>query len=77
MRNGNPRAQKSARLSLAELVAGEIAEAVIGGVFISFAEGGIVEDLLDELVDGKSVIKDHHADVNELSGGFADHADAE
>src|SRR6266446_4725637 len=63
--------------SFAEFVAGEVAEAVVGGVFVGFAERGVVENLFDEFVDGEAVIEDHHADVDELGGVFADDADAE
>src|SRR6266446_4329120 len=63
--------------SFTQFVAGEIAEAVVGGVFVGFAERGVVEDLFDEFVDGEAVVEDHHADVDELGGVFADDADAE
>ena len=63
--------------AFAEFVAGEIAEAVVGGVLIGFAERGVVEDLFDEFVDGEAVIEDHHADVDEFGGVFANDADAE
>src|SRR6266850_3152093 len=64
-------------LAFAEFVAGEITEAVVGGVFVGFAEGGVVEDLLDEFVDGEAVVEDHHSNVDEFGGVFADDADAE
>src|SRR6266436_263467 len=64
-------------LAFAELVPSEVAEAVVGGVFVGFAERGVIEDLLDEFVDGEAVIEDHHADVDEFGGVFADDADAE
>src|SRR6266446_357440 len=63
--------------SFTQFVAGEIAEAVVGGVFVGFAERGVFEDLFDEFVDGEAVVEDHHADVDELGGVFADDADAE
>src|SRR5713101_2578049 len=63
--------------AFAEFVAGEVAEAVVGGIFIGFAERGVVENLFDEFVDGEGVIEDHHADVDEFGGVFADDADAE
>src|SRR2546427_9772827 len=63
--------------TFAEFVASEIAEAVVGGVFVEFAERRIVENLLDKFVDGEAVVEDHHADVDELGGVFADDADAE
>src|SRR5882724_8287850 len=63
--------------SFTEFVAGEIAEAIVGGVLVGFAERGVVKDLFDEFVDGEAVIEDHHADVDEFGGVFADDADAE
>src|SRR6266404_6925193 len=62
--------------AFAEFVAGEIAEAVVGGVFVGFAERGVVEDLFDEFVNGQAVIEDYHADVDEFGCVFADDADA-
>src|SRR6266581_2568360 len=35
-------------LAFAELVPSEVAEAVVGGVFVGFAESGVIENLLDE-----------------------------
>src|SRR6266478_9102877 len=64
-------------LAFAELVPSEVAEAVVGGVFIEFAERGVIENLLDEFVDGEAVVEDHHPDVDELGGVFADDADTE
>src|SRR5713101_823577 len=64
-------------LAFTKFMAGEIAEAVVGRVFVRLAERGVIENLLDEFVDGKAVIQHHHADVNEFGGVFADHADAE
>src|ERR1700757_4025763 len=40
-------------LAFAELVPSEVAEAVVGGVFVGFAERGIIENLLGEFVDGE------------------------
>src|SRR5271169_116358 len=77
MRFDNSAAQRKVRLALAEFVAREIAEAVVGGIFVGFAEGGIVEDLLNELVDGQPFIKNYHTDVDEFGGGLSDHADAQ
>src|SRR5271154_1925475 len=54
----------------------EIAEAVVRCVFISFAERRIIEDLLDKLVDGLAVVENHHSNVDELGGTFADEANA-
>src|SRR5580658_4937305 len=77
MRTKCREAQGTEILTFAEFMAGEIAEAVVSGVFVGFAECGVIEDLFDEFVDGKAFIQDHHSDVNELGGGLADHADAE
>src|ERR1700674_3904104 len=63
-------------LTFAEFVAGEVAETVVGGVFVGFAERRVIEYLFDEFVDGEAVIEDHHADVDEFGGVFADDADA-
>src|SRR2546427_10200667 len=43
----------------AEVVASEIAEAVVAGVFVEFPERRIVEKLLDKFVDGEAVVEDH------------------
>ena len=64
-------------LAFAEFVAGQIAEAVVGRVLVGFAERGVVEDLLDEFVDGQAVVEHHHADVNQFGGIFADDGDAQ
>src|SRR6267378_434932 len=61
-------------LAFPEFVAGEVAEAIIGGVFVSFTERRVIENLLDEFVDGQAVVEDHHADVDEFGGVFADDA---
>ncbi len=58
-------------------MAGEVAEAVVGGVLVEFTERRIIKDLFDELVDGEAVVEDHHANVDEFGGAFADDADAE
>src|ERR1700688_1500559 len=58
------RAQARRSSAFAEFVTGEIAQAVVRGILVGFAKGGIVEDLLDELVDGQPIVQDHHADVN-------------
>src|SRR6266481_3732743 len=63
--------------AFAEFVAGEIAETIVGGVFVKFAERGIVENLLDKFVDGEAIVENHHADVDEFGGVFADDADAD
>jgi hypothetical protein len=60
-----------------EFVAGKIAEAVVGGVFVKLAERGIVENLFDEFVDGQTIVENHHTDVNEFGGVFADEADSQ
>src|SRR5712672_2693609 len=58
-------------------MAGEIAEAIVSSVLVELAERGVVEDLLDEFVDAQAVVENHHSDMNELRGVFADDADAE
>ena len=55
----------------------EVAEAVVGRVLVRFAERRVVEDLLDEFVDGLVVVESHQADVDEFRGAFADQAYAE
>src|SRR5256885_8429746 len=64
-------------LAFAELVPSEVAEAVVGGVFVGFAERGVIENLLDEFVDGETVVEGHHADVDEFGGVFADDTGAQ
>ena len=64
------------RSTLAEFVARQISQAIIGGVFVHLA-GGVVEDLFDEFADGEAVIQCHHPDVNQLCGAFADDANSE
>src|SRR2546428_10422543 len=63
--------------AFAQFVAGEIPEAIVSRVFVRFAERRIVENLLDELVDGESLVQNGQPDVNELGSVFADHADTE
>src|ERR1700740_1181914 len=62
--------------AFAKFVAGEVAEAVVGGILISFAKRGIVENLLDEFVDAEAFVENRQADVDEFGGVFADDADA-
>src|SRR5205814_384280 len=64
-------------LAFAELVPSEVAEAVVGGVFVGFAERGVIENLLDEFVDGETAVEGHHADVDEFGGVFADDTGAQ
>src|SRR5580698_2285090 len=64
----------SNRLAFAHLMTGQIAQALIGGVFIRLAESGIVKDLFDKLVDGQVVVENHHSDVNQLGSALADDA---
>src|ERR1700674_2109905 len=62
-------------LTFPEFVAGEVAETVVGSVFVGFAERRVIENLFDEFVDGEAIVEDHHADVDEFGGVFADDAD--
>src|SRR5579885_434482 len=55
----------------------QISKSIVGGVFVGFAERWIVEDLLDEFVNGQPIVQHHHSDMNELGGVFADDAHAE
>src|SRR5208283_3529826 len=64
-------------LAFAKFVTREIAEAVVGRVFVHFAECWIVENLLDEFVDGEALVQNQHADVNQFGGRFADQADTQ
>jgi len=38
-------------------VAGEVAETVVGGVFVGFAKRRAIENLFDEFIDGKAVVE--------------------
>ena len=53
-----------AALAFAELVACEIAQAVVRGVFVRLAQGGVIEDLLDKFIDGQTAVEHGHTDVN-------------
>jgi len=63
--------------SLHGVCGAEVSEAVVGGVFVKFAERRVIENLFDEFVDGEAVIKNHHADVDEFGGVFTNDADTE
>src|SRR5580704_5792749 len=65
------------RSSFAEFVARKIAETVVCGVFVGFAERRIVEDLFDKFVYGQAIVEDRYANVDELGSGFTDEADAQ
>ena len=58
-------------------MAGQVAETVVGGVLVEFAERRIIENLFDEFVDGGAVVQDHQADVDEFGGVLVGDADAE
>ena len=64
-------------LPFPQFVTGKVTEAVVGGVFVHFAERRVIKDLVDELVDGKSVVENHHADVDQFCSALADDAEAE
>ena len=59
------------------LVAVEAADAVEGGDLVALGEGGVVEDGVDEVLDGAAEGHDGLADVDEFCGAFADDVDAE
>jgi len=63
-------------LAIAEFVACEVSEAVVGAYFVKFAERRVIENLFDEFVDGEAIVQNHHADVDEFGGVFSDDADA-
>src|SRR5258708_24297151 len=63
-------------LTFAEFVAGEIAEAIVGSVFVEFAERRIIENLFDKFVDSEAIVEDHHTHVDEFGGVLANDADA-
>jgi hypothetical protein len=50
----------------------QLAERIVGGVFVHIAEGGIVEDRVDEKVDVALEMQAGQADVNQFAGDFAD-----
>src|SRR5260370_8428304 len=64
------------KLAFAEFVASEIAEAIVGSVCVKFGERRIIENLFDKFVDGEAIVQNHHANVDEFGGVFADDADA-
>ena len=59
------------------LVAVQAAEAVKCRGLVALGESGVVEDRVDEVVDGAA--QDHHglADVHQFAGAFADDVDAQ
>ncbi len=62
---------------LLHLVAVQAAEAVEGRGFVALGESGVVEDGVDEVVDGAAEDHDGLADVDQLAGAFADDVHAE
>src|SRR5207247_3934281 len=62
---------ESARSALQRL------EPVVGRVLVGVAEGGVVEDHVDERVDGAAGVEHHEPDVDELRRALADDVDAE
>ena len=58
-------------------MAGEISQAVIRGVFVHFRKRRVVEYEVNEQIKRPSRFKDHHSQVNELGGVFADDVHAE
>ena len=55
---------------------GIIAQPIIAGVFVELVEGGEVEDLADEVVEGFLFFDEQHAIVDELGGHVADDVNA-
>jgi hypothetical protein len=52
-------------------------QAVEGGGFVALGESGVVENGVDEIVDGAVESEDSLADVKEFGGAFTDDVDAE
>lgn len=55
----------------------DLVVAVEGGDFVALSEGGVVEDGVDEVVEGAAEGQDGLAYVNELCGLGADDVDAQ
>src|SRR3569833_360996 len=51
---------------------GHAVEGVEGGDLVGFGERGVVEGVLDEVVDGAAEVEDGLSDMYELGGAFAD-----
>src|SRR5580658_10413376 len=64
-------------LAFPHLVTGQIAQTLIRRVLVGLAQRGIVENLLDKLVDGSVVVENHHSDVNQFGSALADNAHSE
>lgn len=64
-------------LSRLDFVAREVAEAVVGGVFVEVMKGGEVEDFADDMVEGFMVFDEGDAVVDEFRGDVANDVDAE
>src|SRR5437899_9121119 len=52
--------------ALPQFVACQIAEAIVRGILISFAECRIIENLFDEFIDGEALVQNGQADVDEF-----------
>lgn len=53
-------------------MAGEVAEAVVGGVLVEVVEGRVVEDVADHVVEGAIGLDEAKAVVDELGSDVAD-----
>src|ERR1017187_4534688 len=63
--------------ALVRLVLAQAAEAVEGGYFVTFREGGVVEDGVDKVVDCAPQSHDGLADMDEFCSVLSDDVDAE
>ena len=57
-------------------MAGVVAEAVVGSIFIEIVQGGEVEDLADDVVEVFFLFDEDHPVVDHLCGDMADDVDA-
>src|SRR5438034_8205735 len=55
----------------------EVAETVVGGVFVGVSQRGVVVDRLDKGIDGSAVRHDVRSNVNQLRRQLADVMNAE
>ena len=58
-------------------MAGAVAEAVVAGIFIELVQGGEVEDLSDEVVEGLFFFDEDHSVMDEFCSQMADDVHAE
>src|SRR5258708_21419946 len=76
-RGASPQPNKTHLSLLHRLVAIETANAIEGGRLVAFGEGWVVEDGVDEVVNGTAQDHDRLADVNQFSCALADDVNAE